>query len=86
MATAAFNKKNILLISELDFNLRKKLVKCYIWRTACYGAGTWTLRNVYQKYLESFGTSCWRKMEIICTNRVKKRGKYCIESRGEGMS
>jgi hypothetical protein len=28
---AAFTTKNILFISTLDLNLRKKLVKCYIW-------------------------------------------------------
>jgi hypothetical protein len=40
--------------SKLDLNLRKELVKCYIWSTAWYGAGTGTLRKVYQKYLEVF--------------------------------
>jgi hypothetical protein len=30
MAKAAFNKK-ILFTSTLDLNLRKKVVKCYIW-------------------------------------------------------
>jgi hypothetical protein len=41
MATAAFNKK-VLLTNKLDLNLRKKLVKCYIWGTVLYGAETWT--------------------------------------------
>jgi hypothetical protein len=31
MAKAAFNKKKILFTSKEDLNLRKKLVKCYIW-------------------------------------------------------
>jgi hypothetical protein len=32
MAKAAFNrKKKNLFTSKLDLNLRKKLVKCYIW-------------------------------------------------------
>jgi hypothetical protein len=39
MAKAAFNKT--LLASKLDLELRKKLVKCYIWSTALYGAETW---------------------------------------------
>jgi hypothetical protein len=34
MAKAAFNKKKILFTSKLDLNLRKKLVKCYIWDIA----------------------------------------------------
>ena len=44
-AKAAFNKKKNLFTSKLDLNLRKKLVKCYIWSTAVYGAETWTLRK-----------------------------------------
>jgi hypothetical protein len=56
-----------------DFlNLRKKLVNCYIWSIALYGAETWTLGKVDQKYLESFDTWCWRRMEKISwTDRVR---------------
>jgi hypothetical protein len=60
MAKAAFNKKT-LFTSKLDLELRKKLVKCYIWSIALYGVETWTLRKLDQKYLESFGMWCWRK-------------------------
>jgi hypothetical protein len=45
--------------------LRKKLVRCYIWSIALYGAETWTLRAVDQKHLESFEMLCWRRMEKI---------------------
>jgi hypothetical protein len=34
MAKAVFNKKKTLFTSKLDLNLRKKLVKCYIWSIA----------------------------------------------------
>ena len=44
MAKAAFSKKT-LFISKLDLNLRKKLVKCYIWSITLYGAETWTIRK-----------------------------------------
>ena len=64
MAKAAFNKKKNNLTSKLDLNLRKKLVKCYIWSMALYGAETWALRAADQKYLESFETWCWRRMEM----------------------
>jgi hypothetical protein len=37
MAKTAFNKKN-LFISKSDLNLRKKVVKCYVWSMALYGA------------------------------------------------
>ena len=63
MAKAAFNKKRTLFTSTLDLELRKKLVKCYVWSMALYGAETWTLRAVDQKHLESFEMWCWRRME-----------------------
>ena len=65
MAKAAFNKKKNLFNSKLDLNLRKKLVKCYVWSMALYGAETWTLRAIDQKRLESFEMWCWRRMEKI---------------------
>jgi len=48
MEKTAFNKKRALFTSTMDFKLRKKLVKCYIWSTALYGAETWMLRAVDQ--------------------------------------
>jgi hypothetical protein len=72
MAKAAFNKKKTLFTSKLDLNLRKKLIKCYIWSIALYGAETWTLWKVDQKYLGSFEMWCWRRMEKISwTDRVR---------------
>jgi hypothetical protein len=58
---AAFNKKKNLFTGKLDLNLRKKLVKCYIWSMALYGAETWTLQAVDQKHMESFEMWCWRR-------------------------
>jgi hypothetical protein len=53
-------------------NLRRKLVKCYIWSTALYGGGTWTLWKVDQKYLGSFEMWCWRRLgNIVWTDREK---------------
>jgi hypothetical protein len=51
MAKAAFNMKRVLFTGTLDLELRKKLVKCYIWSIALCGAETWTLRTVDQKHL-----------------------------------
>jgi hypothetical protein len=84
MAKAAFNKKMALFTSTLDVELRKKLVKCYIWSIALYGAETWTLRAVDQKHLESFEMWCWRMKkiswtyhmrneEVLLTRRVKEQ-------------
>jgi hypothetical protein len=61
----AFNKKRAPSASTLDSELRKKIVKCYIWSIALYGAETLTLRAVDQKHLESFEMWCWRRVEKI---------------------
>jgi hypothetical protein len=42
----AFSRKKTLITSKLKVNLRKKLVKCYIWSVALYGAETWVLGKV----------------------------------------
>ena len=65
MAKAAFSKKKTLFTSKLDLNLRKKLIKCYIWSMALYGVKTWTLRAADQKYLESFEMWCWGRVKKI---------------------
>jgi hypothetical protein len=76
MAKATFNKKRTLFTSTLNLKLRKKLVKCYIWSTALYGAETLTIRAVDQKHLESFEMWCWRRMEkISLTDHVRNEEK-----------
>jgi len=73
MAKAAFNKKRTLFTSTLDLNLRKRLIKCYNWSMAFYGAETWTLRAADHKYLENFEMWCWRRIEKISwTDHVRK--------------
>jgi len=72
MAKTAFNKEKTLFTNTMVLNLRKKLVKCYIWSMALYDAETWTLRAEDQKYPESFEMWSWRKMEKISwTDHVK---------------
>ena len=62
MGKAAFTKKRAIFTSTLDLELRKKLVKCYVWNIALYRAETWKLRAVDQKHLESFEMWCWRRV------------------------
>ena len=47
----------------LEKDLRKRLVKCFVWIVALYGSETWTLRLSEQKRLEAFQTRIWRRME-----------------------
>ena len=64
--------RRTIFTSTLDFNLRKKLVKCYVWSITLCGVETWTLRKANHKYLESSDVGCWRgKDMIIWTDRMK---------------
>jgi len=46
LAETVFNKKKPLFTSKLDLNLRKKLVKCYIW---CYYIQS---RGIIKSYIQ----------------------------------
>ena len=70
----------VYIIMILD--LRKKLVKCYIWSTALYGAETWTLRAADQKYLVSFGEGWKRSVGPI----MWETNKCCFRSMSRGVS
>jgi len=72
MVKTAFNKKKTLFTSTLDLELRKKLVKCYVWTIALYSDETLSLRTVDHKHLERFEMWCWRRMEkISSTDHVR---------------
>ena len=65
MAKQAFNRKISFLTSKLIIELKKKLVRCYVWSIALYGSETWTLRKLERKYFEIFEMWCWMRMEKI---------------------
>jgi hypothetical protein len=63
---------NSVFTRKMELEMRKKLVKCYIWSVALYGAETWTLRGVDEKRLESFEMWWWRRMEdIVWTDHAR---------------
>ncbi|KAJ4438705.1 hypothetical protein ANN_14652 [Periplaneta americana] len=43
-----------IFYGPLEKGLRKRLVKCFIWSVALYGAETWTLRRNEANQLEAF--------------------------------
>ena len=51
IAKEDFNRKMSLLTSKLNIELKKKLVRCYVWSIALYGSETWTVRKLQRKYL-----------------------------------
>ena len=63
IAKAAFNRRRALFTSTLDLDLRKKLLRNYIWSKVLYVAEIWTLLAVDQKHLQSYEMSCLRMME-----------------------
>ena len=65
MAKEAFNKRRSIFCGPLEKELGKRLVKCFVWSVALYGAETWTLRRNEQELLEAFELWIWRKMERV---------------------
>ena len=65
IAKEAFNRKISLLTSKLNIELRKELVRCYVWSIALYGSEIWTLRKLERNYSESFQLWRWRRLEKI---------------------
>ena len=59
--------------SKSDLNLRKKLMKFYVWNINIYGAEACKLfGKIDQKYFEIFQVVCWRRLDkITCTDRVE---------------
>jgi hypothetical protein len=59
-----FNYKRVLFTGKVDLELREKLVKCYIWSGALYGAEIGTVWGVDRKQMESFKCGAgegWRR-------------------------
>ena len=75
--------KRALFTSTLVLELRKKLVKCYIWNIALYGAETGTNGAADQKVLKCGAGERWRSSvgPIMCEMK-----KCYLESMSRGIS
>jgi hypothetical protein len=92
MEKAAFNEKKTSFTSILDLSLTKKLVKCYIWSIALYGAENGRFEN--RSDITGKFRWCSRRKErfspsFSCTtetwtDRVRNEEVLHIESGGEG--
>src|SRR5215813_4188104 len=65
MAKEVFNNKKIILCGPMKKELRKRLIKCYVWSVLLYGCETWTLRSKDIKKLKAFEMWTWRRLERI---------------------
>ena len=73
MAKEALNRKGSIFCGPLEKELRKRLVKGFVWSVVLYGADTWILRRNEQKQLEAFEMWVWRRMERVkWTDKIKK--------------
>ena len=61
---------------HVDLNLRKKLIKCYIWCIALCDAETWTLRKVDRNIWEVFKCGAGEEWRISIGLIVCKMTKY----------
>ncbi|KAJ4435904.1 hypothetical protein ANN_18524 [Periplaneta americana] len=50
----SFNRKRSIFYGHLEKELRKRLVKSFVWSVALSGAETWTLRRSEEKRLRTF--------------------------------
>jgi len=84
MAKAAINKDNALFTSELDFTSREKLVKCYIWSIALYGAKKLDTSESIPEISGKVEMLCWRRMEKMnWIDRVENEEILQSQSREE---
>jgi len=58
-------KKNIFISKYIDLNIRKNLLKTYIWSIMLYGCETWTIAREEMRRIEVFEMWCNKKMEKI---------------------
>jgi hypothetical protein len=56
---------------QVELKFREETNAVLHLSTTLYGAGSWTLRKVDQKYLEKYEMWCWRITEISWTDHVR---------------
>lgn len=47
--TAFQSKKNMVMFKNIDIQVRKNLLKVYVWSVALYGSETWTIGKTVEK-------------------------------------
>ena len=72
VCVCVYNRKRSIFCGSLEKELRKRLVKWFVWSVVLYGAETWTLRRDEEKRLEAFEMWVWRRMERVkWTDKIK---------------
>ena len=61
-AKKAFAKIPQLLVSNIDLEIRRKLLKTYIWSVAHYDCEAWTIGTGVRRRLDASEIWCYRKL------------------------
>lgn len=70
--TTFLKLRKFLTNRKLDFKLRYRMVKCYVWSVLLYEAEAWTLKAVSINRIEAFEMWTLRRMlKIPWTERVR---------------
>ncbi|KAJ4430743.1 hypothetical protein ANN_19334 [Periplaneta americana] len=70
----ALNRRRRIFCGPLEKELRKRLVKCFVWSVALYGEGTWTLRRNEEERIEAFEMWMWRRtVRVKWTDRIRNK-------------
>ncbi|KAJ4441426.1 hypothetical protein ANN_11281 [Periplaneta americana] len=68
------NRRRRIFCGPLEKELRKRLVKCFVWSVALYGERTWTLRRNEEKRIEAFEMWMWRRtVRVKWTDRIRNK-------------
>ena len=65
IAMAKQKFKDMYTKKTLKLDLRKRILKAYVWTVALYGAETWIIIKTTKQKLEAFEMWCWRRLEVI---------------------
>jgi len=89
LAKEAFKKKKDLMCGSLSLQLKKRIVKAFVWSIALYGSETWTLQKSDIKRIEGFEIEIWiwRRMLKVSWSEHKKNDEVLrtVETRRELM-
>nr|CAH7744318.1 unnamed protein product [Callosobruchus chinensis] len=67
-----FKLKKFLTNQNLNFKLRYRMVKCYVWSVLLYGAEAWTIKAAAINRIEAFEMWTLRRMlKISWTEHVR---------------
>ena len=69
--TAFMEMRRVLSASTISIEIRKRLIKCYVWSILTYGSEAGSMSQAMEKRLRVMEMWCWRKMMKISWTKMK---------------